>query len=202
MDRSILVNVSVDEPLLRAARKGDPRAFQQLYEQHAPVVFRVAFRLLGNRLDAEDVTQEVFVTLYRRLGTFDFRSSFQTWCYRITVNTCYDKMRKQQRRAAYQAGYVEDENGVPAKVQADHRPEPVQRVLIQDLQRFVEQALARLHPDLRTALVLKEIEELSYQEIARIMACSQGTVASRLARARHQVAQYLRLAGIDATYLG
>ena len=114
MDRSILVNVSVDEPLLRAVRKGDPRAFQQLYEQHAPVVFRVAFRLLGNRLDAEDVTQEVFVTLYRRLGTFDFRSSFQTWCYRITVNACYDKMRKQKRRAAYQASYVEDHNGVPA----------------------------------------------------------------------------------------
>ena len=202
MDRSILVNVSVDEPLLRAAGKGDPRAFQQLYEQHAPVVFRVAFRLLGNRLDAEDVTQEVFVTLYRRLGTFDFRSSFQTWCYRITVNACYDKMRKQKRRAAYQAGYVEDDNGVPAKVQANHRPEPVQRVLIQDLRRFVEQALARLHPDLRTALVLKEIEELSYQEIAAIMTCSQGTVASRLARARQQVAQYLRLAGIDATYLG
>ncbi len=202
MDRSILVNVSVDEPLLRAAGKGDPRAFQQLYEQHAPVVFRVAFRLLGNRLDAEDVTQEVFVTLYRRLGTFDFRSSFQTWCYRITVNACYDKMRKQKRRAAYQAGYVEDDNGVPATVQADHQPEPVQRVLIQDLQRFVEQALARLHPDLRTALVLKEIEELSYQEIAAIMTCSQGTVASRLARARQQVAQYLRRAGIDATYLG
>ena len=202
MDRSILVNVSVDEPLLRAARKVDPRAFQQLYEQHAPVVFRVAFRLLGNRLDAEDVTQEVFVTLYRRLGTFDFRSSFQTWCYRITVNACYDKMRKQKRRAAYQAGYVEDENGVPAEVQADHRPEPVQQVLIQDLWRFVEQALARLHPDLRTALVLKEIEELSYQEIAAIMTCSQGTVASRLARARQQVAHYLRLAGIDATYLG
>ncbi len=202
MDRSILVNVSVDEPLLLSARKGDPRAFQQLYEQHAPVVFRVAFRLLGNRLDAEDVTQEVFVTLYRRLGTFDFRSSFQTWCYRITVNTCYDKMRKQHRRAAYQAGYVEDGDGVPETVQAGRQPEPVRQVLLQDLQRYIEQALARLHPNLRTALVLKEIEELSYQEIARIMTCSQGTVASRLARARQQVAQYLRRAGIDATYLG
>ena len=202
MDRSLTINVSVDESLLLSARKGDPRAFQQLYEQNAPMVFRVAFRLLGNRLDAEDVTQEVFVTLYRRLGTFDFRSSFQTWCYRITVNACYDKMRKQQRRAAYQAGYVEDGDGVPETVQAGRQPEPVRQVLLQDLQRFVEQALARLHPDLRTALVLKEIEELSYQEIARIMACSQGTVASRLARARQQVAQYLRRAGIDATYLG
>ncbi len=202
MDRSLTINVSVDEPLLLSARKGDPRAFQQLYEQHAPVVFRVAFRLLGNRLDAEDVTQEVFVTLYRRLGTFDFRSSFQTWCYRITVNICYDKMRKQQRRAAYQAGYVEDDNGVPETVQSGRQPAPVRQVLLQDLQRFVEQALARLHPDLRTALVLKEIEELSYQEIAAIMTCSQGTVASRLARARQQVAHYLRLAGIDATYLG
>ena len=202
MDHSLTINVSVDEPLLLAARKGDPHAFQQLYEQQAPVVFRVAFRLLGNRLDAEDVTQEVFVTLHRRFGTFDFRSSFQTWCYRITVNICYDKMRKQQRRAVYQAGYVEDDNGVPETVQASRQSEPVRQVLLQDLQRFVEQALARLHPDLRTALVLKEIEELSYQEIATIMACSQGTVASRLARARQQVAHYLRRAGIDATYLG
>ncbi len=202
MDRSLTINVSVDEEHLRAAQQGNPRAFQQLYEQHAPVVFRVAFRLLGNRLDAEDVTQEVFVTLHRRLGTFDFRSSFQTWCYRITVNTCYDKMRKQQRRAAYQAGYVEDDDRLPERVEAGRRPEPLRRVLLQDLQRYIEQALARLHPELRTALVLKEIEELSYQEIATIMACSQGTVASRLARARQQVAHYLRWAGIDATYLG
>ncbi len=111
-------------------------------------------------------------------------------------------MRKQKRRAAYQAGYVEDEDGVLERVQASHWPEPVRQVLLQDLQRYIEQALARLHPNLRTALVLKEIEELSYQEIARIMTCSQGTVASRLARARQQVAQYLRRAGIDATYLG
>lgn len=202
MDRSLTINVSVDEPLLRAARKGDSRAFQQLYEQYAPVVFRVAFRLLGNRLDAEDVTQEVFVTLHRRLGTFDFRSSFQTWCYRITVNTCYDKMRKQKRRAAYRAGYIEDTGGVPERIPAGRRSEPVQQVFLHDLQHYVEQALTRLHPDLRTALVLKEIEELSYQEIASIMACSQGTVASRLARARQQVATHLRRAGIDATYLG
>lgn len=202
MDRSLTINVSVDEPLLRAARKGDSRAFRQLYEQHAPVVFRVAFRLLGNRLDAEDVTQEVFVTLHRRLGTFDFQSSFQTWCYRITVNTCYDTMRKQQRRAAYQAGYVDEDDGVPEEVQAYRKPEPVRRVLLQEVQRYVAQALARLHPDLRTALVLKEIEALSYQEIATIMACSPGTVASRLARARQQVACYLRRTGIDATYLG
>ena len=80
-------------------------------------MFRLAFRLLGNRLDAEDITQEVFVTLHRRLGTFDFRSSFQTWCYRITVNTCYDKMRKKQRRAAYQADYVEDEGFLRETVQ-------------------------------------------------------------------------------------
>ena len=67
----------MDEPLLGPARNGDPHTFKQHYEEHAPVVFRVAFRLLGNRQDAEDVTQEVFVTLYRRIETFDFRSSFR-----------------------------------------------------------------------------------------------------------------------------
>lgn len=201
MDQSISVKTSVDEPLLLSARKGDPRAFQQLYERQAPVVFRVAIGLLGNRLDAEDVTQEVFVTLYKRLKTFEFRSSFETWCYRITVNACHDKMRKQQRRAAYQAGYLDDQERVQEWVGADLQPEPIQSLFLQDVQRYIARALARLHPDLRTALVLKDIEELSYHEIAAIMSCSQGTVASRLARARQQVAKYLRRAGVDATYL-
>lgn len=183
---------------MRAARRGDRSAFRELYERHAPVVFRVALRMLGHRTDAEDVTQEVFVTLFRRLPSFDFRSAFETWVYRITVNACYDVLRRRQRRAPHRGAYPEAPDDEPAA--PDRRPPPLEAALAGDVQRHVAEGLARLHPDLRAALVLKEIEDRSYQDIADVLGCSTGTVASRLARARAQMAAHLQAAGIDATY--
>ncbi len=105
MDRP--TNAEAVGTLVRAAQQGNRTAFRQLYERYKQRVFRTANRLLCDRGWAEDVTQEVFITVYQRLSTFDFRSSFQTWCYRVTVNVCYDAMRKQKRRARYQAEDVD-----------------------------------------------------------------------------------------------
>ncbi len=195
MDRSDSTNAQA-VALLRAATGGDRAALGCLYETYGPAAYRTACRLVG-QAEAEDVVQEIFLTLSRRPDAFDSRSAFTTWLYRITINACYDRMRKTQRRAAYHAGSLDAEPGRDWPADGDG---PAVRLLRHDVQEHVEQALGRLHPDLRTTLVLKEIEQLAYREIARIMDCSEGTVASRLARARVQVAACLRTAGIDATY--
>lgn len=188
------------EPLVRAAQQGDAAAFRQLYDRYRDVVYKTAYRLIGSRQDAEDVTQEVFVTIYRRLSTFDFRSSFKAWCYRITVNACYDRLRKRQRRAPYRGGNPDVETGSSLFGGRSGGRLPDDELARLDIQYHTEQALQKLKPDLRTALVLKEMQGLSYKEIASVLDCSEGTVASRLARARQQVAAYLRSVGIDESY--
>jgi len=198
MDRPDSTNATTAEALLRAARAGNREAFRRLYETCGPQVYRTAFRLVGAP-EAEDVVQEVFIALFRNPDAFDGRSAFTTWLYRVTVNACYDRMRKAQRRAAYHGGSTdaEPDRAWPADGTAGQAG---LRVLQRDVQHHIEQALATLSPDLRTTLVLKEIEQHSYREIARILDCSEGTVASRLARARRQVAGYLHQVGIDAAY--
>lgn len=186
--------------LVRSAQQGDPAAFRQLYDRYKGVVYKTAYRLLGSRQDAEDAAQEVFVTIYRRLSSFDFQSSFKAWCYRITVNACYDRLRKRQRRASCTGDYPDGEAGSSLFVERSDARLPDHELARLDIQYHTEQALQQLNPDLRATLVLKEMEGLSYKEIAGILDCSEGTVASRLARARQQVTAYLRSVGIDESY--
>lgn len=196
-DKTDAVDAEATEALVRAAQLGDRQAFRALFEQHKGRVFRTAYRLLGRREHAEDVTQEVFVTLFQRLGSFDHRSTFTTWLYRITVNACYDVMRKQERRAKYRADDVDIHafEGLPlgsSRTDEDARQ--------REVHHYVERALEGLGPESRTTFVLREVEGLPYDEIARVLGVSKGTVASRLARARQQLAEVLRGIGIDESY--
>lgn len=182
--------------LVRAAQQGDRAAFRALYEQYEERVFRTALRLLGRRPEAEDLTQEVFVTAYRKLDTFDHRSSFATWLYRTTVNACYDAMRKKKRRSGSE-GEMPDRAPDASLLQAARSDSPADQAQQRELRQQVDTALQTLSPKLRTTFVLREIEGLSYQDIAQAMDCAEGTVASRLARAREQLADLLRKAGVD-----
>ena len=197
MDRP--TNAEAVDTLVWAAQQGNRTAFRQLYERYKQRVFRTANRLLCDRGWAEDVTQEVFITVYQRLSTFDFRSSFQTWCYRVTVNVCYDAMRKQKRRARYHAEDV-DLHDSDTNLLASVSTQPDQAARRYEVQHGVEQALQRLSPKLRATFVLRDVEGLSYVEIARVMGCLPGTVSSRITRARQQLAGFLQDAGIDETY--
>ncbi len=188
------------EALVRAAQQGSRSAFRQLYERHKQRVYRTAYRLLGDRMRAEDVTQEVFVTIHQRLRTFDFQSAFKTWVYRITVNACYDRMRKQKRRGRYHAGPIAPESPEARSLASSASDRPDHQATRSDLQQHVERALGRLSPTLRTTFVLREVEGLSYEEIAQAAGCAQGTVASRLARAREQLADRLQEISIDGSY--
>ncbi len=187
------------ESLVRSARSGDGAAFKTLYERYYQLVFRTAYRLLGERMSAEDMTQEVFIKIHRKLHSFDFNASFQTWCYRITVNTCYDIMRKQKRRGQFNKGSVEPDF-YESKLQSSKGSEPEENLNRTVLSEIIEDKLQAMHEDLKTAFVLREFEQLSYSDIANVMECSEGTVASRLARARSQLANYLTRIGIDHSY--
>lgn len=183
--------------LVRSAQQGDRRAFRALYERLHRRVFRTAVRLLGDRVRAEDAVQDVFIMLYKRLDEFDFRSSFSTWVYRITVNACYAVMRKQERRGKYHASDRDlDETTVAFAGEG-----PDTAMSREEIRHYLEKGISHLSPDLRATFVLRQMERLSYREIGQVLDVAPGTVASRLARARDQLAEMLRDLGIDETYL-
>lgn len=187
------------ESLVRLAHNGDRAAFKIIYKRYHESVYRTAYRLLCDRMRAEDVTQEVFVSIHQKLESFNFDSTFQTWCYRITVNACYDILRKQKRRGKFNSGRVNPES-YESELESSKSSRPEQMLCRKELSELIDDKLQSMHEDLKTAFVLREFEHLSYADIADIMECSKGTVASRLARARSQLAEYLIKLGIDSTY--
>lgn len=188
------------ERLLAAARDGDERSFRRLYDAYKGVVYRMVRRIVGSD-DAVDVSQDVFITFYRKLDRFDGRSALKTWLYRLTVNVCYDHLRKKRRRSAYDGGSIDDDERLADGGRTYASTEaPQVGLLREDVQGHVDDAMRELAPELRAALILKDVEDLSYRDIAEIQSCSEGTVASRLARARRKVAERLQSAGIDAAY--
>jgi RNA polymerase sigma-70 factor (ECF subfamily) len=195
-----MIDIDSVETLVRSAREGDRKAFKTLYNQYKQSVYRAAYRLLGDRMRAEDITQEVFVNIHHKLNTFEFESTFSTWCYRITVNACYDVMRKHKRREKYNDGLIEP-GTYEAQIKSPRHTQPEEILNRKELHGLINEKLQSIHEDLKTTFVLREFEKLSYREIADVMSCSEGTVASRLARARDHLADYLSKFGIDGSYL-
>lgn len=187
------------ESLVRLACDGDHTAFKTLYERYHQAVYRTAYRLLGDRMRAEDITQEVFVSIHQKLEAFDFNSAFKTWCYRIAVNACYDSMRKRDRRSKYNKGSIEPDS-YESKLESNKKSGPEQNLNRKELSEIIDDKLQIMNNDLKTTFVLREFEQLSYSYISEIMECSEGTVASRLARARNQLADHLTKLGIDQSY--
>ncbi len=182
--------------LTDAARRGDRNSFRILYDRYSAGVYGLAYRMLGNRFDAEEVTQDVFVRVFNKIDTFEGRSLFRTWCLKIAVNTCYDRIRLKKRRTPYQVEWDEDTSS--ADTAGRDRSESF--VLSSEVNRHVKSALQNMHEDLRITLILRDIEELPYDDISRILGCSMGTVASRIARARKHISTHLLSIGIDANY--
>ncbi|MHC4957364.1 MAG: sigma-70 family RNA polymerase sigma factor [Planctomycetota bacterium] len=171
-----------DEALVNRARSGDRTAFDTLVLRYQDRVFNMSFRMLGNREDALDVSQEVLVTAYRSLGGFQDRARFSTWLYRITVNRCRDELRRRQtvkhtRPASLDAG---DDPQEPAGRSAT----PDQEASARELAGAVERAIAELPEEVREALVLRDTHGLNYEQIAEACSIPVGTVRSRLNRAR------------------
>ena len=178
---------------LTAARRGELGAFNTLVEVFQRQVFNVCYRTLGNAEDAADAAQETFLSAYRGLKTFNGSASgMRGWLLRIAINACYDQLRRRQRRHADSLdamGSADAEQGPPSAAERlpDPAPDPEQRSLSAESARTIQQAIDSLPPDQRLTVVLCDVQGLSYDEAAQIMAVELGTVKSRLSRARAQL---------------
>ncbi len=180
-----------ESELVARARVGDRDAFGKLVWHHHVQIHNMVFALVGDRDDADDLAQEVFVKAYRTLPRFRGRSKFHTWLYRIGVNCALDHVRSRNRRRslAPECERWRDPDqmdpGIPSPEASDSR------VIRKELQAILERALACLPPDHRAAVVLRDIDGLHYEEIAYATNCSIGTVKSRLFRARARLRKVL-----------
>jgi RNA polymerase sigma-70 factor (ECF subfamily) len=181
-----------DLELVRRAQRGERGAFDLLVLRYQHKVIKLVARLLRDPAEAEDVAQEAFVKAYRALASFRGDSAFYTWLYRIAVNTARNAMASRQRRPLdYEAELTEGEQtAVEARMR--HTDTPEATVLSEEIRETVNRAVAALPEDLRTAIILREVEGLSYEEIAAAMDCPVGTVRSRIFRAREAIDRSLQ----------
>lgn len=166
-----------EQELVKAAQRNDRLAFKALYERHRDRVYNLAFYSLGDALWAEDVVQIVFMKAYRGLSGFRHESGFATWIYRITLNECQNQAHRRGARTVP----LEEIMGSSDELDAADLPDALH--LNRERGQIVQSAVMDLSPKLRTVVVLKYVEGLSYDEIARVLDCAPGTVASRLNRA-------------------
>lgn len=171
-----------DEVLVGECRRGDQAAFATLVERYQGKIYNLAYRLLGNADDASEMTQEVFCRAYVKLGEFRGEASFSTWLYRIAHNICYDELRRRGRRPLVSLE-AETEGRTRLELAAPN-PGPAELYTRKEVAERLQELIATLPPDQRAALVLRDIQGLSYEEMAQVLQCSLGTVKSRLNRAR------------------
>jgi len=180
---AVVHDLGVDVELAERHRSGDVRAFNEVYARFEEMVYNLAFRLSGNYEEAADLTQEIFLRVYRHLGSFGGRSSLKTWIFRIAVNHCRDRLSRW-RPLTQPLG---DDRGEGEVSYADPSRGPEELAVAADEGRRVAEGLARLPPAFREAVVLRDIEGLSYEEIAEVLGVRIGTVRSRIARGRDQL---------------
>ena len=176
------------EALVRACQRELPHttaAFERLVHFYKQRVYAVAYRLMGNQEEAEDQAQEVFVKIYRNIKTLDQPATLTGWIYRITTNTCFDALEKQKRRPSTTPLVPTNEDGDEIPQYADEQtPTPEQALMRRELQQCLQRALGQLDTHTRAVVVLRDIEDRSYQEIASIMSLGLSAVKMRIHRAR------------------
>lgn len=186
-----------DLDLARRHRYGDASAFEEVYREYAQMVFNLCLRMVGNREEAEDLAQDVFLRIHRHLGRFSGRSALKTWIYRVTINYCRSKLSRK-RWFTRTLKEEDEEGGVQLE---DPARSPESETLAHDDARTVMKALLQVKPKFREAVVLRDLEGMSYDEIAEVLKVRIGTVRSRIARGRDQLRKALESSG-RATALG
>ena len=175
--------------LIQAARNGDQAAFGELVQQYQKRVFALAVRMCPTPELAEEAAQEAFLAAWQGLPFFRGDSAFATWLYRLTSNACVDLLRREGRHRSAAGPSLDDET-VSAEV-PDPTPTPEKAVEQQELRRQIEAGLQTLSPEHREVLILREIQQLSYDEIADVLSLDLGTVKSRINRGRRQLREFL-----------
>jgi RNA polymerase sigma-70 factor (ECF subfamily) len=169
-----------DRETINACREGDPDAFRALFEAHKDRVYSIALRYSGDAAAAMDISQDTFLKLFSSIGEFRGESTFETWLYRMVVNRCLDHRRRVLRRIPF----------VESLLAAGESA--LQGLLRAETAQGVQQAVAKLPADQRIVVVMRYTEGRSYEEIAELLGCSRGTVASRLSRAHKTLEKRLR----------
>jgi RNA polymerase sigma-70 factor, ECF subfamily len=184
LQRAEALSGAVEHGLLDLCRRGDPQAFARLVALHEGMVYSLAARLLADPEEARDLAQEVFLQVYRTLGRFEGRSSLRTWIYRICVNQCRNRRRWWHRRFRERNCGIEDMSARDQGRLAVTDDSPLLHLEQRERGRRVQAALGRISFDHRAILLLREVEGLSVEEVAATLGVPEGTVKSRLARAR------------------
>jgi RNA polymerase sigma-70 factor (ECF subfamily) len=181
-----------DQQLVRRVQDGDRTAFDLLVRKYQHRVLKLVSRFVSDAAEAEDVAQEAFLKAYRALPSFRGESAFYTWLYRIAINTAKNALVSNRRRPVDFDLDLQDPEQYDrhAKLKEGDTPEGV--LLTEEIRRTVSEAMEQLPEDLRTAIVLRELEGLSYEEIAEAMDCPVGTVRSRIFRAREAIDRKLK----------
>lgn len=179
-----------DQEMVALCKKGDREAFNALVTKYQKQVFNIAYGMLSDYEDASDASQEVFVKVYRSIASFKGQASFSTWLYRICSNVCNDMLRKRQRRViSVSIDSDDDEN--PAMHLPSNEPTPAEILEQTERQKAVLEAINSLRREYREIIVYSDMEQLSYEEISKILRCPVGTVKSRLNRARNSLRKKL-----------
>ncbi|MBV1758897.1 MAG: sigma-70 family RNA polymerase sigma factor [Dethiosulfatibacter sp.] len=177
--------------LIKRSQKGDINSFEELIKDYKKIAYNIALKMLKNKEDAEDVSQEALIKVYKSIDRFNMDSSFKTWLYRIVVNTCLDHVRKNKEnpisidqpiRSGHDEFYMDVE---------DNRPTPQEVLETKLTQKMVMDAVNELDEDFKSIIILRDINDLSYEEISEILECNIGTVKSRISRGRQKLKEIL-----------
>ncbi len=193
---SVTTQRDIDAQLVERVKAGDRRAFELLVSKYERRVLRLLSRFIRDQAEMQDVAQETFIKAYRALPQFRGESAFYTWLYRIAVNTAKNYLSSQGRRpislSQLQSADADEGESFDAADVVEDTNTPDAELHSRQVAETVNAAIEALPPDLRTAITLREIEGLSYEEIAEAMSCPIGTVRSRIFRAREAIAERLR----------
>jgi len=183
-----LFTASAEEQLISRAAARDGAAFSELMSMHERRMYAVALRMCSNREDAQDCLQDAMLRIYRSIGGFKGQSSFSTWVYRITMNTCLDELRRRKSRNVTSLDNLVDNGYSPS----DDVNTPEKHAVTSEQRRVLDKAIAELPEDMRSAIVLRDIQGFSYDEIAVMQDVNIGTIKSRISRGREKLRQILR----------
>jgi RNA polymerase sigma-70 factor (ECF subfamily) len=178
----------LDSSLIRRLRSRDERAFRELIDAERDRVFNITYRMLGNRAEAEDVAQEVFISVFKTIDSFREESKLSTWLYRVTVNHCKNRIKYLARRhdrdrdELDESAHAQQTNGAVAD--PPRHAQPDRALAGAQMEKLLQEAIANLDEDHRVVVVLRDVEDLSIEEICEITGLPDGTVKSRLHRAR------------------
>ncbi|MDQ2085267.1 sigma-70 family RNA polymerase sigma factor [Herbivorax sp. ANBcel31] len=182
-----------EKELIEQAKSGSIEAFEQLIEKCQKKVFNIAFKMMGNYEDASELAQEAFIKAYKSIKKFKGDSLFSTWIYRITTNVCLDELRKRKNKKVISLDEYIKYDGEEIKRQVkDESPGPEKVFEKREIKNIMKKCIDSLPIEYKTVVVLRDIQGFSYEEIAKIIKCPEGTVKSRINRARKALKDILK----------